>query len=168
MNKPNTLWRRDIYRNGKLLYRDEIHNLVTNQGQNHMLDVVLHGTTPITTWYLVMSETNTTPALTMTYATPAFTETQAYAEATRPAYVEAASSSQSVTNAANKGTFTMNASKTLYGAGLVGGGTDPTVKANTAGGGTLLNFALFSVARDVISGDVVNLTKINTAADDGV
>jgi hypothetical protein len=149
------------------VWEDRAHNIVTNEGLDAILNIILHGSTQITTWYCVMSETNTTPAAGMTYTTPSFTETTAYDEATRPAYNEAAASSQSITNSANKATFTMNATKTLYGAALKGGGSTPTTKGDTAGGGTLLCYALFSTSRAVVDDDVVNLTYTISAADDG-
>lgn len=144
------------------------HNIITNEGLDAILDIMLHASTQITTWYCVMSETNTSPAAGMTYATPSFTETTAYDEANRPEYNEAAASSQSITNSANKAQFTMNATKTLYGAALVGGGTGASTKGDTAGGGTLLCYALFASSRGVVDDDVVNLTYTVSAADDGV
>jgi hypothetical protein len=149
------------------VWEDQAHNLVTNEGLNKLLDVMLHGATQITPWYCVISETNTTPAAGMTYASPSFTETTAYDEATRPEYNEAAASSQSITNLANKAQFTVNATKTLYGAGLVGGGSAPSTKGNTAGGGALLCYALFASSRSVADDDIVNLTYTISAADDG-
>lgn len=152
----------------KLIGRTECHNLVVSEGLDASLDIMFHGSTQITTWYCVIAETNTTPAAGMTYAVPVFTEWAAYDEATRPAYNEAASSGQSITNSANKAELTANAAKTLYGAGLVGGGSAATTKSNTAGGGTLFNFGLFASSQAVQSGNVVNLTITITAADDGV
>ena len=98
---------------------------------------------------------------------PSFTETAAYDEATRPAFTEAASSSQSITNSADKATFTASGTKTFYGAGLVGGGTAANTKSDTAGGGTLLCYGAFSTAQPVIDGNVVNLTYTITASDAG-
>lgn len=155
-------------KSGKFKWIEEIHNLVTNEGLDHILNAVLHGSTQITAWYCALFETDTTILATHTYAVPGYTESTAYAEATRPAYNEAASSSQSVTNSANKAAFTINATKTMYGAAIVGGGTAATTKADTAGGGTLLCAAKFSVSRSVISGDTINLTYTISAADDGV
>jgi len=159
--------RRKRYEWRRLVWIDTSHNIFTNEGLDHILNVEFHATTQITTWYCVMSETNTSPAAGMTYAVPSFTETTAYDEATRPAYNEAASSSQSITNSANKAAFTMNATKTLYGAALVGGGTAATTKGDTAGGGTLDCYALFAASRGVQDDDVVNLTYQVGSADDG-
>jgi len=152
----------------KLIGRSECHNLIVDEGLNRILDIMLHATTQITAWYCVISESNTTPAAGMTYATPTFTEWQAYDEDTRPEYKEAASSSKSVTNSANKAVFTANATKTLYGAGLVGGGTAPSTKGNTDGGGCLFNFGSFAASQPVVDDNVVNLTVTITSSDDGV
>ena len=159
----------DVYdKDGKLTNHVKSHNIVTDEGLDHILDVVLHGATQITTWYCVLFESNTTPDGSETYAVPVYTECTAYDEATRPAYVEAAASGQSITNSANKAVFTFNASKTIYGAALVGGGSAATTKGNTAGGGTLLCCAKFTSSQAVVDDNVGNLTYTIGSADDGV
>src|SRR4030042_1779466 len=137
----------ECFRKGKLIWKEDVHNLVTNEGLDAILNIMLHGATQITTWYCTLVETNTTPAAAMTYGTPSYTESTAYDEATRPAYNEAAASSQAITNSANKAVFTISGTKTMYGASIVGGGSAATTKGNTAGGGTLLCFALFTSSR---------------------
>jgi hypothetical protein len=154
-------------KNGNLKWIEDICNLVTNEGLDAILDIMLHGSTQITPWYCLLVESDTAPAAGMTYATPTFTESTAYDEATRPEYEEAAASSQSITNSANKATFTINATKTMYGAAIVGGGSAPNTKGNTAGGGTLFCYAKFSSSRSVVDDDVINLTYTLSAADDG-
>lgn len=158
----------ECYRKGKLIWKEKTQNIITNEGLDAILDIMLHADTQITTWYCTLVESNTSPAAGMTYAVPTYTESVSYDEATRPEYVEAAASSQSITNSANKAVFTISATKTMYGASIVGGGTDPTVKGNTAGGGTLLCMALFSSSRAVVDDDIINLTYTLSAADDGV
>lgn len=157
----------ECYRKGELIWREKTHNLITDEGLNHILNVVLHAATQITTWYCCLVETDTTPAAGQTYASPTYTESTSYDETTRPEYVEANSTAKSTTNSANKAAFTISATKTMYGASLVGGGTAPTTKGNTAGGGTLLCYAKFSSSRAVVDNDVVNLTYTVTSADDG-
>src|SRR3989304_863724 len=126
-------------KNGHLKWVERIHNIITNEELNHILNVEFHAATPITTWYMILVETDTTPAAGMTYATPVFTESQAYDETTRPEYVEAAASGLSITNSAHKAVFTINATKTMYGGALVGGGAAASPKGHTAGrGGTAL------------------------------
>lgn len=154
-------------KNGTIKWEEHVHNLVTNEGLNHILDVILHGSTQITTWYVAPFNTNTTILATHTYASPGYTETSNYDEATRQAYNEAAASGQSITNSANKATITCSASETVYGCGLVGGGSAATTKADTAGGGTLLCAVQFSASRAVVDNDTLEITYTISAADDG-
>ena len=139
------------------LQRSVSHNIVTLQGKNALNDIMFHNATQISTWYVLIFNTNTTCVNTMTYATPVFTESTDYTEANRQAYVEAASSSQVTTNTASRAVFTMNGTTTIYGCALVGGGTDPTVKGNTAGGGTLYSASLFSAAKSVVATNVLSV-----------
>jgi len=155
-------------KHGNLKWVEKGENLVTNEGLDHILDAVLHAATQITTWYCALFETDTTILATHTYAVPGYTESTAYDEATRPEYEEAAASSQSITNSANKATFTISGTKTIYGASIVGGGTDGDTKGDAAGGGTLLAAAKFGSSRAVVDDDVINLTYTISAADDGV
>ncbi|MCK5641539.1 MAG: hypothetical protein KAJ19_12120, partial [Gammaproteobacteria bacterium] len=88
-------------KNGNFKWREETQNIVTNEGLDEVLNIMFHGDTQIATWYVVLSESNTTPLATHTYAVPGYTEVNlAIDEATRPVYNEAAASSQSMTNAA--------------------------------------------------------------------
>lgn len=150
------------YRAGELIGLTYAHNLVTNEGLNKILDSVLHNDASAT-WYVAIVESNTSPSAGLTYATPTYTESTAYDEATRQEYVEAAASSQSTTNSANKATFTINATKTIYGASLV----NVSTKGDTAGGGALLCYALFASSRACVDDDVLNITYTVSAADDG-
>lgn len=149
---------------GKKKWETSTHNIITDEGLDHILDVVLHGTTPVSPWYCLIFETNTTPLAAHTYASPGFTESTAYDEATRPEYEEAASSSQITTNSANKASFTINDSKTIYGAALV---SDSTKDDQAAGGAVLLASGLFSSSKVVADGDVLELTYTISSADDG-
>ena len=152
----------------KLIGKSETDNIAVYQGLNSMLGTYFSDDTQLTDWYCVISETNTSPSASMTYATPSFTEWAAYDEETRPAWEEGGASSQSITNSASKAELTANDTKTLYGAGLVAGGTGAATKSNTAGGGTLFNYGLFAASQPVVDNNVVNLTVTISAADDGV
>lgn len=163
-------WRRirkgALYEWREVAPRTRDHNLCTDEGLNRLLDVMFHGTTQITTWYVGVFESNTTPVAGMTYASPSFTEcTTSYDEATRPEFNEAAASSKITTNSANKAQFTFNTNKTIYGGALFGGGTDGNTKGDTAGGGVLYCACLFSSSRAVVDDDVLNVTISLTGAD---
>lgn len=158
-------WQWEHYRDGKLIDQWHETNICTDEGLNALLNIMFHASTQITTWYLLIFETDTTPAAGTTYAVPVFTECTAYTEGTRPEFVEAAASSKSLSNSANKADFTMNATKTIYGAALVGGGSAPTTKGNTAGGGTMYCASKFASSKAVESTDVLKVTCTLTASD---
>ena len=159
------IWEIEVYEKagGKLLSKSQCHNIITDEGLNHLLNVVLHDTAKKATWYCELFESDTTPDGSETYAVPVYTECEAYDEATRPEFNNAASSAESTTNSANKAVFTMNASKTLYGASIVSVNT----KGDEAGGGVLFCCGKFGTAQPVISGNVINLTYTVTASDAG-
>jgi hypothetical protein len=134
-------------------------NIVVTEGMNHMLDVVLHGTTAVGTWYFGLFSANYTPVATLTAATftSASTElvsnTEGYSETTRQAFVEAAAASGSINNTASKAAFTIATATTVtvWGAGLL----SSNVKGGTTG--TLLSAAKFSAARTLYNTDLFNL-----------
>jgi len=135
-------------------------NLITNEGLNSILNVQFNGAAQITTWYMGVFSGNYTPVAGVTAATitSASTESTIYASATRPEFVEAASTAQSITNSANRASFVFNAGGTIYGAFLVSSNT----KSGT--GGTLFSAARFGSAKTVSSGDELLLTYTVSAA----
>lgn len=145
-------------------------NIVTNEGLDHALDVILSGGTQISAWYVALVKTNTSPAAGMTYATPTYTEIAGsdVTETLRQAWTDGGVSSQSVDNSGSPAQYTANGSFTAYGAGLVGGGTAATTIANTAGGGTLWAMALFGSSKSMVATDTIDITYTHTSADDGV
>lgn len=147
-------------RGGEVIDEWDDHNLVVNEGLNKLLDVMFAGASQITTWYIGLFEGNYTPVATVTAAgiTAASTECTAYDETTRQEYVEAAASSQSMTNSANRATFTFNATKTIYGAFLV------SASAKSATTGTLFSAARFGTAKSVVDDDQLLLTYTLGAA----
>jgi hypothetical protein len=147
-------------RAGEIIDTWETPNIVVNEGLNALLNIMFAGSTQITTWYLGLFEANYTPVAGVTAATitAASTECTAYDEATRVAYNEAAASSQSITNSANKATFTFNATKTIYGAFLV------SASAKSATSGTLFSAAQFSSSKAVVDDDQLLLTYTFTAS----
>jgi hypothetical protein len=160
-----SVWDVEHWRGDDMLSKTQDTNICTDEGLDALLDIMFHADTQITTWYVAIFESDTTPAAGTTYAVPVYTESAAYAEAARVAYVEAAASSKVMTNSASKATFTMNATKTIYGAALVGGGTDATDNTDVAGGGTLYCASQFSASKSVESGDVLKVTITITGAD---
>lgn len=149
-----------IVRDGKVIDEFETPNLVTDQGLNHILDVLFHAATQVNPWYIGVYEGNYTPVATVTAATiaSAATECTAYDETTRQEYIEAAASAKVTTNSADKAQFTFNATKTIYGAFLI----SDSAKSGTAG--TLLAAAKFAAPKSVVATDELLLTYSFTAA----
>lgn len=158
-------WEWEHFRDGKRIDSWEYDNVCSDEGLNALLNIMFHAATQITPWYVEIFESDTAPTGATTYAIPVYTPSTAYTEATRPEYIEAAASGKSITNSANKAVFTINATKTIYGASLVGGGTAASTKGDTAGGGTLFSASKFATAKNCVSGDVINTTITITLAD---
>lgn len=141
-------------RGEELIDEDVCPNLVTNEGLNHMLGVELFSTAQITAWYLALYTGNYTPLATDTAATlPGnATETGAYSGGTRPQFVPAAPSGQSITNAASRATYTFNATVTIYGAFMT---SSATISGTS---GTSFSAALFGTPKAVVNTDQILLT----------
>jgi len=160
-----SVWTTECFRSGKLLWTEIVHNVMTDEGLTEMLEIMFHSGTQLTAWYVGIFEDNYTPLITNVYATPGFTESTAYDESVRQTFVPAAAAAKSITNAASKATFTMNATKTIYGGFLVAGGTDADTKADAAGGGILMCSAQFDTSKAVVSADVLKVTVTISASD---
>lgn len=130
------------------------HNLIPTEGRNNILDVWLHGTSQTATWYIAPFEANYTVVAGLTAAsfTADATESTAYDESTRVAFVEAAASSGSTTNSANKADFTFNATKTIYGCGLL------SVSTKSSTSGVIASAAQFSSSQGVVDDTVLRVT----------
>lgn len=144
---------------GKKKWTEKNHNIITNAGLDHILNVVLHGTTPVSPWYVGLKNTGNVAAADTLATHGGWTENAEYT-GDRKEYVEAASSSQSVTNSANKASFAITSdSQSIYGAFLASAATGTT--------GTLLCVANFSSAKSADNGDTLEVTYTISAADDG-
>jgi hypothetical protein len=152
------------WRGGRKIGQYEIANLITNEGKNKLLDVQFHAVTQITAWYLGLINASPAPSLAAgdTYAqiggTNDWTEWDDYDEATRGEWTEGAASSQTITNASPV-VFTISAGGDVYGLFLVGGGTAPQTKNDSAGGGTLWGEAAFASGTvSVLDNDQLKVT----------
>jgi len=166
--KIGSIWTIQHWRAGVMLAERIEENLVPDEFINHVLDVVLSGGTPITAWYLALFSDDHTPVAGDTYAVPGFTEADGYDEATRPAWQEAGVAAKSITNSASKATFTMDGTDaTIYGAALVGGGTDADTKLDAAGGGVLGPVSQFTggAITGILDNDIVKVYMTVTGSD---
>ena len=148
-----TLWEWEQWRNGRLINEWSYFNVTTNEGYNSLLNVYFHAATQITVWYILIFEDDVTPQATDTYAVPVFTESTAYTEATRPTWVEDAASGQSIANS-TKASFSINATKDMYGAALV---SDSTKDDQVAAGAVMYGASKFDSVKPVESGDTLKV-----------
>lgn len=151
-------------RKGDILYDWEYDlNIVTDEGINHVLNVTMHDTAKTSTWY-VAPHTAGSPATGTTAATyhSTHTETTAYDESTRVEWNTAASTSESITNSANKATFTYNAGVTVTGNGIL------SVSTKQSTSGVLLAVANYASGRALVDDDQQLITYAVSGADDGV
>jgi hypothetical protein len=161
-----TIWKWERYLKGKLVESWEDKNVVTDEGLTYLLSVGFKDGTKIANWYLLTFESDTTPNGAETYAAPVITECTAIDEATRPACTLGSISSNSVDNSASKATFTYNATKTIYGGAIVGGGSAATTKGDTAGGGKIYAVARFTDgAKQMTATGVLKVTVTLEAQD---
>lgn len=120
-------------------------NIVTTEGLNHLLDVGIHGSSQVGTWYMAPHSGSRTPVITDVgsgYAS-AYTElTTQYSESTRVAYVESAASGGVMNNYSNPSTITTAVdSVTVAGAGVLSHSTK-----GYSGSQTLLAVAKYASA----------------------
>ena len=147
----------EIFRKGELIETADFSNGITDEGKDNILDVMFHGDTQTATWYIGLIDNSGFSALadSDTHDSHAgWTENTDYSEATREAFVEAASSGQSITNSASVGEFTMNATATIKGMFLASLSTKGSVSAS----GVLWCTGAFSSNLSVINGDLVRVT----------
>lgn len=141
-------------RGGRVIGVYDVANLVVDEGLNKMLDVMFHGTTQITTWYLGIISSSGYSAIaagnTMS-SHSGWTEFTAYDESVRQTWAEGAASGKAITSS-SVAEFTVNSSGTVKGLFL----TSDSTKTGTTG--TLWCATLFASDVAVISSDVLRVT----------
>lgn len=95
-------------RSGRIKWVEVAKNLIVNQGLNHALDVLFHGATPVSTWYIGLKGVGSVAAGDTLASHSGWTENSSY-EGNRKEFNEAAASGQSITNSANKAQYVFNA-----------------------------------------------------------
>jgi hypothetical protein len=144
---------------GRLKWKDTAKNKVVNVGIQKILDITFADDTDIiSTWYTAIMATT---AITSTYTSTDISEATEFAEAARPVFVDARAN-QTVTNSANKSTFTCDKdATTMEGCFLI--------SSNTFGStaGLLLSGAVFGTgSKDLDSGEKLIVTYTFVASDD--
>lgn len=131
------------------------HNILPQQSVDHIASLIRGGgATPISSWYVGLFESNYVPDSSVTAADLQTTvgESTAYDETDRQPWTNTYDGVGFIGNASNVAEFTMNSSKTIYGAFIVSNAT----KGGTAG--ILLSLARFSTAKVVESGTTLRIT----------
>jgi hypothetical protein len=123
-------------------------NLLPQESVTHIASLIRGTGTLIGSWYVGLFENNYVPTSGVTAADlPGVVgECTAYSETTRPAWDNTFDGVASIDNVASKALFTMNATKTIYGAFIV----SSSVKAGNVG--KLLSIARFSTAKPLEAG----------------
>ena len=135
------------WRDGECIHREEVFNLITNEGKDKLLGVMFDSETQITSWYLgLISDTSFTAiAAGDTYAqiggTNGWNEFTAYTDpanadsaVTRAAWTNDAPSAQSIANGTPVTVdITAGSSSVVKGLFLVGGATAQTKGDSTSG-----------------------------------
>jgi hypothetical protein len=154
------------FRKGVKIGQYEFPNGIANQGKNKLLDIMFHGVSAITTWWLGLIDNASYSALAAAdvYAQLAgsngwreFTDytdpANADSASTRPEWTEGAAASQAITNASPV-VFDITDTGTVKGLFLVGGHADCQTKDNTAAaGGILWATALFNTGDVAVNAD---------------
>lgn len=145
---------------GRVKWTDRIENLITNEGLNHALDVVLSGGTQDTTWFVGLTDGTPTAAAGDTLASHAgWTEVTAYDETNRVAFVDGGVSSQSLDNSGSPAQFTISTNSTTVGGAFLAG-------VNTGTSGTLFAVGAFSAGdKSLDDNDTLDVTATFSAAD---
>lgn len=161
MNSPtvgmHTQYKVECIRDGKVIWTEEFPNLVTTAGLNKVLDATFKTGLTTPAWYLGLVNN---ASFSIYAAADTLSSHAGWLESTdysgnRKALTLGSISGGSVSNAASPGQFTMNATITIRGAFLC--------DASSGSSGTLYGEGDFSVARALLSGDVLNITATLTA-----
>ena len=143
---------------GQEKWRESNRNLVTTEGLNHVLSIVLDGGTQITGWYVALKGAGSAAAGDTMSSHSGWSEDVTYSDSYRQTLTLGTASSGSIDNTSNKAVFTINGTATVAGAFI----TSSNTKSGTTG--TLYGAVDFSSSRSVISGDTLTVTVTLTAA----
>lgn len=148
-------------REGRRKWLEVVKNALTNEGLDDILDKYYKGSSYSAAHYVGLINNSPEPTLANgdTMASHSgWSELTDYDEAARQAVTWGTVSGQSVSNSANKATFTISNSVSIYGAFLA---TDDTKGGSS---GVLLGHGEFSTVRSLGDGDTLQITATATAA----
>jgi hypothetical protein len=154
------------FRKGVKIGQYEFPNGIANQGKNKLLDIMFHGATQITTWWLGLIDNAGYTALAagdtyqnITQAGNQWGEFTNYTDpanadsaTTRPEWTEGAAASQAIANASPV-VFDITDTGTVKGLFLVGGIANAQNKSNHEASGILWATALFNTGDVAVNAD---------------
>ena len=154
------------FRKGVKIGQYEFPNGICNQGKNKLLDIMFHGVSAITTWWLGLIDNSGYTALAagdtyqnITQAGNQWGEFTNYTDpanadsaTTRPEWTEGAAASQAITNASPV-VFDITDTGTVKGLFLVGGIANAQNKSNHEASGVLWATALFNTGDVAVNAD---------------
>ena len=137
------------------------HNIIPDEGLNHILDVIMLDTASAAPWYAMLHSGSGTPTAALTLAnyhatlTEITSGSEGYSEATRVLWVGDAvdTVNTEITNSTTPATFTIVTAGTL----AVNGAALCSVPTKGNYVGTLLSGGKFSATRNLANTDVFNL-----------
>ena len=145
---------------GDIKWVEQIKNLVTDEGINYALDAALSGGTPITSWFIILTDSAPTVAAGDTLASHAGWAEFTNYSGSRKAWTDGGVSAKSVDNVGNEAAFVIDTdAQTIGGAGL------SSVASGTSG--TLYSVGAFTGGdkTGVDDGDTLNVTYTATGQD---
>ena len=149
----------EIVRNGTVIDTFKFHNLVPEEGLNHIVNVVLKGAAQTSQWFLGLFEGNYNPHTTDRAATipQAATECVNYLPTDRPQLLTGETVGGVADNSASRAEFTFASARTVYGAFI----TPSRVKGSATG--PLLSIARFPTPKNVEADDSLRVSASFTA-----
>lgn len=133
----------EVVRDGKIVDREVVHNLVPTEGMNHILNTVLKAGTQVPTWYVGLFQGDYIPETSDTMSTlpTEAVEATQYSGAVRPSFTPGAVTGGAVNNSAAQTVFTFTGAATVYG-GFI---SSSNVKGGTSG--VLLSVVRFATPK---------------------
>lgn len=147
-------------RSGRLVWKEDFHNLVVTVGLNKVLDAAFKTGLTTPAWYIGLVDNASFSAYAagdIMSSHAGWIESTIYSQATRVAWTPGSIAGGSVDNSGAVATFSINGSGDLKGCFLV----DQSTKGGTTG--TLYGAGSFSAVNPVISGYTVTVTVTLTA-----
>jgi hypothetical protein len=155
---------REFYENDRQFHEriwfEEDHNIVVNEGLQHILDVTFAACAQVTTWHVGLINSAAAPSIAAadTLASHAgWTENTSY-DGNRKEFVDVRTA-QAVTNSASIASFSINTASNIHGGFL----SEPS----TGTSGVLLSGVAFASNKSASDGDTLEVTYSFSAADDG-